>query len=69
MKNKKKPIYITVVAEEERTHTSFWFKDATISQLSIINHELDILKREIIDRIKEAPKDYEIEDYGEENGE
>lgn len=61
-----KKIHISIVVEENGTHTSFYFKGATVSHLSMLNHELDILKGEIIDRIKEAPKDYEIEDYGEE---
>ncbi len=55
-----KPIHISIIAKKEGTNTSFYFKGATIAQLSMINHELDILKREIIDRIDSVPKEYEV---------
>ncbi len=61
MVNKK--IHIGVIASEEGTETSFYFGGATISQLSMLNHELDILKLEIIERIRDAPKDYEMKHY------
>lgn len=60
-----KKIHISVIAnEDETTNTSFYFGGATVGQMSMLNHELDILKQEIISRIKDAPKIYEIEDYG-----
>ncbi len=60
-----KQIHIQVLVDSEDTcHTSFYFKGATVGQLSMINHELDILKQEVISRIKDAPKDYEITDFG-----
>ena len=62
----KKPIHLSIIAEENGTHTSFYFKGATVAQLSMLNHELDILKQEIIDRIKNAPKDYEVTESDEE---
>lgn len=55
-----RPVYISVVAREEGTNISFNFKDATVAQLSMINHELDILKKDIIERIDGAPKEWEI---------
>ena len=60
-----KKIHIAVSIEGENTHSSFYFKDATVGQLYALNSEIDVLKKEIIDRIKEAPKDYEIQDFGE----
>lgn len=57
---KEKPIHISVIATDEGANTSFWFKDATVSHLSMINHEIDLLKMEILDRIKDAPKEWEI---------
>ena len=63
--NKQKEIHVKIIAEKESTHTSFYFKNATLGQLSLINSEIDILKQEIISRIKNAPNDYEIEEYGE----
>ena len=64
----KKPIHISVVISgEESTDISFYFKNATVIQLSMINHELDILKSEIIDRLKSAPKEYEVQDFGDED--
>ena len=62
-----KPIHIAVEATKEGAHTSFYFKGATVGQLSMINHELDLLKIDILERIKDAPKDYEIQDFGEED--
>lgn len=59
----KKPIHISVAIEGEGTHTSFYFKDATIGQLALINAELDILKKELVDRIDECPKDYEVKEF------
>ena len=56
----EKPIHISIVANEEETNTSFYFKGATVAQLSMINHELDILKKDIIDRIEHAPKEWEV---------
>ena len=60
--DRPKPIHINVIAKEEGTITSFWFKDATVSQLSMINHEIDLLKREILDRINDSPKEWEIKE-------
>lgn len=62
----KKKIHILVVIEGEGTHSSFYFKDATVGELYAMNSEIDVLKKEIIDRIKDAPKDYEIQDFGDE---
>ncbi len=63
----KKPIHISVVMREDGSvDVSFYFKDALVSDLSMINHELDLLKQEILSRLKDAPKEYQIEDYGEE---
>ncbi|MCK4648067.1 hypothetical protein KAT51_00945 [bacterium] len=60
----KRPIYISVVAKKEGVTTSFHFKKATVAQLSMINHELDILKRDIIERIEQSPKEWEVtEEY------
>lgn len=64
----KRPIYISVIAKEdgEGTHTAFYFGKATVAQLSMINHEIDLLKMEILDRINGSPKEYEVlEDNGE----
>lgn len=63
MSPNKRPVYISVVANEDSANTSFHFKDATVAQLSMINHELDILKKEILTRIEESPKEWEIEEY------
>lgn len=62
-------ISIKIIGGENATHTSFYFGGATVEQLYAINSELDILKREILDRIKDAPKEYEVEEFedGEEN--
>ena len=60
-----KKIQVSIVLEGDSTNTSFYFKNATIGQLYALNSELDVLKTEIIDRIKEAPKDYEVQDFGE----
>ena len=60
----EKPIYISVIAKEEGTESSWYFKGATVAQLSMINHELDILKKEILDRIEASPKEWEIENHG-----
>lgn len=60
-----KPIHISVVAEDEGSKVSWYFKDATVGHLSMINHEIDLLKREVLDRIKEAPKEWEIEETNE----
>lgn len=63
---KKRPIYISVVAkDDESTDVSFYFGKATVAQLSMINHELDILKKDIINRLENAPKSYEINEYDE----
>ncbi len=62
----KKPIHISVIVNEKGTETSFYFKDATVGQLALINTELDILKKDIIERMNDAPKDYEVQDFGEE---
>lgn len=61
----KRPIHISVIAGEESTDVSFYFGGATVGQLSMINHELDILKKEIVNRLEEAPRSYEIEEYDE----
>ena len=55
--------------DEDGIHSSFYFRGATVEQLYAINSELDILKKEILDRIKDAPKEYEVEEFedGEEN--
>ncbi len=61
----KKPVHISVIAnEDESLEVSFYFGNATRTQLSILNHELDILKYEILSRIRETPPDYQVEDYG-----
>ncbi len=62
----EKKIHVSVVIEGEGTHSSFYFKDATIGELYALNSEIDLLKREILDRIEAAPKDYEIQDFGDE---
>ncbi len=62
----KKKIHIAVTCNgEEGTHSSFYFWGASVGQLSMLNHELDILKSEIIERLKAAPKDYEIKEFEE----
>ncbi len=61
-----KPIHISVVAEDQGSRASWYFKDATVGQLSMINHEIDILKLEILDRIDKAPKEWEIKETDEE---
>ena len=64
----EKNIGIKVIVDQEgMAHTSFYFKEATIGQLQTINAELDILKKDIINRIDESPKDYEVKDFGEGN--
>ena len=60
----KKQIHISVIANDEGTHVSFYFGGATVENLSMLNHELDILKIEILDRLKDSPKDYEVQDFG-----
>jgi len=61
-----KPVHIKVIAlSDESTNTSFYFGGATVGQLSMINHEIDLLKREVLDRIGEAPKEWEIEETSE----
>ena len=62
--DKPKQIHISVVAESQGTNTSWRFKDATVGQLAMINHEIDLLKREVLNRIREAPKEWEIEESG-----
>ncbi len=57
-------ISIKIVDGEDGAHTSFYFGGATVEELYAINSELDILKLEILERIKEAPKDYEIKEFG-----
>lgn len=70
MEDKQKPIHVSIVltgeGDEEGTRVSWYFKDATVEQLSLINHELDLMKMEILSRLKDAPKDWDIEDWGEE---
>ena len=63
----KKKIHISVVIEGEGTHSSFYFKDATVGELYALNSELDLLKGEILDRIEDAPKDFEIKDFGDDD--
>lgn len=65
MEKEKKTIYVGIKIEGEGVSSSFHFKDATVGELALINAELDIIKLEILERINEAPKDYEIKDYGE----
>lgn len=62
----KKPIHISVVIDGDGVDVSFYFGGARVCDLSMLNHELDLLKQEILSRLKDAPKDYEIQDYGEE---
>ena len=62
----EKKIHVSVVSEGEGTHSSFYFKDATIGELYALNSEIDLLKREILDRIEADPKYYEIQDFGDE---
>lgn len=65
----KKKIHVAVVFNsEDNVNTSFYFKDATVEQLAMLNQELDILKQEILERVKYSPKDYEVQDFGDENG-
>ena len=63
-KEQPRPVCISIIAKEDGTNTSFNFKDATVAQLSMINHELDILKKDIIERIDRAPKEWEINHEG-----
>lgn len=60
-----KPIHAAVTIIEGGTHTSFHFKDATIGDLALINSELDLLKMEVLERIRDSEKEYEVNDYGE----
>ncbi len=62
-----KKIHVSVIIEGEGTSTSFYLKDATVGELYALNSEMDVLKKEIIERIKDAPKDYEIEDLGDDD--
>ena len=60
-------IHVAVVFDgKEGFNTSFYFKNATVEQMAILNQELDILKQEILERVKDYPKDYEVQDFGEE---
>lgn len=64
MKNKK--IHILIEVEKQSTHISFYFKGALVEQLYALNSELDLLKGEILDRIKDAPKEFEIQEFDDE---
>ena len=59
---KKRPVYISIVAQEDRANTSFFFGGATVAQLSMLNHELDIIKKDIVKRIEGSPKEWEVEE-------
>ena len=64
-----RPIHIAVNITETGTHSSFYFGGATVGELYALNSELDVLKADIIERIRDAPKDYEVEDFGDSGGE
>lgn len=61
-----KKIHVAVTVDGEGTNVSFSLGEATVGQLALINAELDNLKKEVLDSIRDIPKDYEIEDFGEE---
>lgn len=65
-----KPVHISVIAnKDESLDVSFYFGNATISQLSDLNREIDILKYGILSKIKDTPPDYKVEEYEDEDNE
>ena len=65
----KKKIHILIELEGESSHVSFYFGGALVEQLYALNSELDLLKKEILDRLKEAPKEFEVKEFYKEDGE
>ena len=54
-------IYIAIKVDEEGSiKSSYAFKEATMGQLSMVNHELDILKQIIIEHLRASRKSYDF---------